>query len=586
MELQIQCVATRAAPLRYFVSTRIRTILCHPALLCTSALILCILVTRPVLNMGMDDDWSYVWCSRTLADTGHILYNGYVEPMLGWQLYLGALFIKVFGFSFTALRVSTLLVAIAAIILTQQLFVRFGITSRNSTIATLTIALSPVFLLLSFSFMSDIGGYFSLVLCLYACVRAVQSTSNWAALAWLAFAAISNVITGTARQTGWLGALILVPCAAWLMRKRPGALLTGALLWIASVLAILACLHWFNSQPYSISSAQLKAEQQNAVTLIDIAKALVQSFLALGLLISPVLVGFLARYPTTHPVVRRRGILLSALFLLGVLALALRHKVGDLLAPFLVGHGALLGIAPPVLPLALRITLTIITFATLLAFVLCVMSTRSLPDIASDITPQLPWQAIATLLGPVILGYVAFLVTREVVFERYLLPLLFLTLIPILRFYQQKVASELPSASVLLVLFMALYGVIIMHDLFAGHRARLQAANELRDAGVPRTQFRAGVEYDGWTQLETTGYINERRIHNPAGAYHPWTAPASISHDCVFAFSSDVPSIVARYNLSLSPQSPCGTLSQFTAVPYTTWMPPHQRAIYVIEEHP
>jgi len=35
--------------------------------------------------------------------------------MLGWQLYLGALFAKVFGPSFTAIRASTMLVALATI---------------------------------------------------------------------------------------------------------------------------------------------------------------------------------------------------------------------------------------------------------------------------------------------------------------------------------------------------------------------------------------------------------------------------------------------------------------------------------------
>jgi hypothetical protein len=568
------------------VSTRIRTVLCHPALLCTTALVLCVLATHPVLNMGMDDDWSYAWCSHTLANTGHVVYNGFVEPMLGWQLYFGALFIKLFGFSFTALRISTLLVAIAAVILTQQIFVRFGVTQRNSIIATLTIALSPIFLLLSFSFMSDIGGYFSLVLCLYACVRAAQTDDDRAALGWLVFAAASNVITGTARQTGWLGALILVPCAAWLMRKRPGALLTGALLWIGSVVTIVACMHWFNSQPYSISSGQLTSTHHDASALVGIARALVQSSLALGLLLSPVLVGFFVRYPFGNPIARRRAIIFGGLFLLAVLALALRHKAGDLLAPYLAVHGALLGIEPPAYPLALRVVLTILMFTTLIAFLLCVLSARNLPDVAAKPAPELSRQAMATLLGPAILGYVAFLVTREIVFERYLLPLLFLTLIPILRFYQQKISLQLPSASMLLVLFMALFGVTVMHDLFAGHRARLQAASELQNAGVPRTQFRAGVEYDGWTQLEATGYINDRRIHNPVGAYHPWAPPAGVSRVCVFSFSSDVPSIVAHYNLSLTPQTPCGTLARFAVVPYTTWMPPQQRAIYIIEDHP
>ena len=61
--------------------------------------------------MGICDDGPYIFVAKNLASTGHITYNGWSEAMLGWQLYLGAAFIKLFGFSFTAVRMSNLLVA-------------------------------------------------------------------------------------------------------------------------------------------------------------------------------------------------------------------------------------------------------------------------------------------------------------------------------------------------------------------------------------------------------------------------------------------------------------------------------------------
>lgn len=56
--------------------------------------------------MSLNDDWSYIWSARLLAETGHIQYNGWATAMLGWQLYLGALFIKIFGFSFSIVRIA------------------------------------------------------------------------------------------------------------------------------------------------------------------------------------------------------------------------------------------------------------------------------------------------------------------------------------------------------------------------------------------------------------------------------------------------------------------------------------------------
>lgn len=66
-------------------------------LLCIAALLLCVLICHPVAEGGVDDDWAYIWSARALAQTHHIHYQGWATTMLGWQLYIGALFIKIFG---------------------------------------------------------------------------------------------------------------------------------------------------------------------------------------------------------------------------------------------------------------------------------------------------------------------------------------------------------------------------------------------------------------------------------------------------------------------------------------------------------
>src|SRR5271168_2082145 len=72
------------------------------AFLCVLILLTCSLIAHPVAEIGMNDDGPYVWSARVLAQTGHIVYNGWATAMLGWQLFLGGLFIHVFGPSFTS----------------------------------------------------------------------------------------------------------------------------------------------------------------------------------------------------------------------------------------------------------------------------------------------------------------------------------------------------------------------------------------------------------------------------------------------------------------------------------------------------
>jgi hypothetical protein len=506
--------------------------------------------------------------------------------MLGWQLFLGALFIKLFGFSFATLRASMLPIAIAAVVLTQRLFVRFGVSEWNSAVATLALAVSPAFLTLSFSFMTDMPGYFCFVLCLYCCLRAVQANTDGTLIGWLICASLTNVVAGTARQLGWLGVLIMVPSTAWLLRRHRGVLPTGGAVWFLSAATIFACVHWFNHQPYAVPEPLIARDFLDKSADAELVGTLIRIVLYTSLFLSPVLVGFLLKYPIRLRMARKRAIAAIGVFAIAILVLVLRGKPVYWLAPFELNNyyddtlGGLLG-TPPVAPLLfVRIGLTILTFAVLAAFLLCLRSASDLANRKQSDGNQLSRAAILTILGPYTVAYLSMLITRDPIFERYFLPLFFVVLVPVLRFYQQKISGRLPAVSLVIVLFLAgFFGVMRMHDTFAGNRARVAAANEIRAAGVPRTEIRAGMEYDGWTQLETTGYLNDKNIKNPAGAYRPWIRP-NLPKDCILAFSNHLTAIDPRYELSISP-TPCFTPSQFAPVSYKTWMPPHNRAIYV-----
>src|SRR5579875_1597907 len=85
------------------------------------SLLVCMLIVRPWLQMGtIGDDVSYTRTAQLLAATGHVVYNGWATAMLGWQLYWGALFIKLFGFSFNVTRMSMLPIAMATAALSQR----------------------------------------------------------------------------------------------------------------------------------------------------------------------------------------------------------------------------------------------------------------------------------------------------------------------------------------------------------------------------------------------------------------------------------------------------------------------------------
>jgi hypothetical protein len=114
-----------------------------PALFCALSVLLCELISRSYAGMGICDDGPYILVAQKLAATGHVAYNGWSAAMLLWQLYLGAAFIKLFGFSFTTVRMSTLLVAAFLAFFLQRTMVRASVSESNATIGTLALVLSP-----------------------------------------------------------------------------------------------------------------------------------------------------------------------------------------------------------------------------------------------------------------------------------------------------------------------------------------------------------------------------------------------------------------------------------------------------------
>jgi hypothetical protein len=71
-------------------------------------------------RVGVNNEWSYAKTVQVLAHSGHIVFNGWVAAIVGWMLYLGALFVKLFGFSFTTVRLSMLPVSMATLYLTHR----------------------------------------------------------------------------------------------------------------------------------------------------------------------------------------------------------------------------------------------------------------------------------------------------------------------------------------------------------------------------------------------------------------------------------------------------------------------------------
>ena len=556
-----------------------------PALLCSLAVLLCEFVARPYVNMSLCDDGPYILMARMLAVTGHIFYNGFATAMLGWQLYLGAAFIKLFGFSFTSVRMSTLFIAVIMAFFLQRTLVRSGITERNATIGTLALVLSPLYLMLSVTFMSDITGLFAIVLCLYGCLRSLQATTNSSTIAWICFAVATNTLCGTARQIAWLGVLVMVPSTLWLLRARHRVLIPGAAATIAGAIFVFSCMQWLKHQPYSIPEHILPHTFPVAGTLWTLAHL----FLEIPFLLLPILGLFLPRICRRPRVVTIVSVLLLGYLFLGIYPSHLRGEF--LLEPtandWVSTRGAYLfvalhGIPPVFLHKWLQVLLTIASLGGTLGLVVSLDRSSTTPPLASSSPPAISWKQLGWLLAPFTIAYSLLLVPRAttlILSDRYLLGLLVVALLCLVRYYQDRVQRQLPFVSILLVGIMAIYGVTVTHNTFEFYRARVALAAELLAAGVPDTSVDGGWEYNFWVELQYANHINDPMIVTPAAAYVP-TRPLPTG-TCPTYMYDRTPHIHPLYGISFDPNA-CYGSAPFAPVNYSRWLASGPGTLYVV----
>jgi hypothetical protein len=561
-----------------------------PALVCALAVLVCSLISKPFAGMGIADDGPYVLTAQRLAATGHITYNGWVSAMLGWQLYLGAAFIKLFGFSFTTVRMSTLLVAMALAFILQRTLVRAGITERNATIGTLAFVLSPLYLMLSVIFMTDVPGLFAIVLCLYGCLRSLEASTSRAAIAWLCFAVATNAIFGTSRQIAWLGILVILPPTLWLLRSQRRVLVAGAAVTALGVVFMLASAHWFSLQPYTVPPAEHLLVKSMPVkkTLLEF----IHFFLNFPFLLLPLVAVFFPQIRNSRP---RLRVILSSLFLAYLVIAIYPHHFRIMLPmeptfPQHFGfnpHGmfdfTLLQGDPPILfGKGVQALLTIASLGGLTGLIASFFKVAASPSAAQK-SARISWKHLCFLLAPFTIAYLLIILPRPATFglyERYALPLLPVALIFLVRYYQERIQPQLPSITLVLIGAMVILGIAVVHNTFALYRARVALAAELRANGLSDTSVDNGWEYNFRVQIEHTGYVNESEIALPANAYTP--VPPLPAGTCPMKFHDETPIIHPLYGISFDPNA-CYGPAPFAPVTYSRWLASKPGTLYVVK---
>jgi len=525
--------------------------------------------------MGTNDDWSYAWVARELARSGHFTYNGWIGAMIGVQAWWAALLIRCFGYSFTLLRLSTLPFAAGCSVLLYRLGRMAGLNPSFALFGCLSITLSPVFIPVAASFMTDVPGCFFWLASAYCMIQAARAASTNRVCVWMTAGAVAGIAGGTIRQVVWLIPLLALPTVAWMRRTERRAIAGASFLWLLSALAIALCLRWYNQQPY-VTEMPRDPEAWSDLAQSSIESAL-QFAVACLVLMAPVLALHMMNWRrwARTPAPLAYGMMVTGILAAGLWWFGDSPLLGNVVtSKGMLGQGLdLLGTKPEILPMPVRL---LSSAALFLAAGFTIATQLADRQRLAGSFPE-PMRQFLWIVAPSCMFYTLAVIYRSVrdwlLFDRYCILLLPLLIVPLLWHFQQRIRDTPPVWSWMVIALFACFGIALTHDYLAAGRARVTAASTVTHAGIPRTHVSAGLEYDGWTQLEQAGRI-------PSPKEQAASPPRRFPVSPPFWFWTKTPSVDPQYVVTYSRLK--GLIdSSFPPLSYTAWLPPFHRQVLI-----
>jgi Dolichyl-phosphate-mannose-protein mannosyltransferase len=521
---------------------------------------------NPLVRMGINDDWQYAHMAKVWADTGHLRYEGWTEAMVGPHAAWGAAVIKLFGFSFEALRVSMIPITAGCVILAFLIATWIGISAWPALLAVLALELSPLFIPLETVFMTDAMALFLLLLTIWCMLRAASAAST-SAIFWMSGGALAGFAAGCVRQIMW-GAPILMLAALLLLRRNNRTLLAAAAgLLIAASLAIPATLHWLYAQPFAFrETLAIPFDAASARRLFGALRDTLQTF---GLLCLPALVYLLG----IRSFWRKSGWALAVAFMVVLVSAAFAPRslkapwIGNTVTEYgILSPGLIPGTRPVLLGDHLRFFLGAVVFLVSITVIVTAFRLRHFWTISpSSFSSKRAcnrlehfWWITLPFFG----AYLLVILVRSLTSfytDRYLLPLIAIIVLAIMAIAERMPGKRRPYFAWAALLVFAWYGITVTHDAYRMYSARLQASDRLMRAGIARECMLGGYEFDGWTEMEDTNHIV------PPDKAPPRSTPVD------YYFFRSVPHVKPKYYLVSSLQA---TLldKPILDIPYEIWL--------------
>ena len=466
-------------------------------LLITIGWILASLLVNPIGEFPINDDWAYARNVYHLAVEGVLKLSDWPAMTLIAQTLWGTLFCKIFGFSFTTLRLSVLVLSLSGLIFFYLLALRMSRNEKTAFIATVVMAFNPLWFALSYTFMTDIPFLVFLLGSVYFISLYLENHAGRYLFAATLMALIATMI----RQLGvWMmiAAILTYLATSRIEEKRILLLIFSAVFVMLVMVVFSVWLEANNILPANFSSLKDLFKDFTFAGFLKnfITRSGILIFYA-GLFLLPFVCYVLpSQWEKSKPLIRFIAMVMAVILCLPVYLNMSLFPAGNVINktgffPKLLKDTYWGSNWRPVVSDGfihwLQIAGLLFSFLFMLTLIL------------SIINPGKETTDKTTLIqsGILLAGYAGFLFFGVFFFDRYLLPfiaflLLFLVSPAIKPMIWNKTLAMIAFA------LIAWFSFSSTHDNLAFNRARWKGLSSLTKAGISPRNIDGGFEFNGW----------------------------------------------------------------------------------------
>ncbi len=453
-------------------------------------------ITNPLSNFPLNDDWVHAKSVEFLLQHGEFKLLDFCGSTIIFQVLWGSLFC-IFGFSFTALRISIMVLGLIGLLTFYKITLTVAKNKEISFFSTLLMAINPLYFSLSGTFMLDVSFTSLTLLSLYFYIKTIHYKKPKHFL----FASIFSIFATLTRQIG----LILPFCFIFPFIIKRDIKIKSLLYSISAFILVFTTYKlyliflknnhilpsYFSGSNVILNNLLNKNIYEIFITTWGYA------LLYIGFFTLPISIIIINK-----EINLKFGILIAISILLFIISsITNRLPLGNILNNFYLGPTTLTDTFIIGINEQHKIHYLIFDFIKLYGILGVILLFINITQKFNYLKFQKEYANMKIHLTLIlyISIYLCFIILANSFFERYLIPVFFIATLAILPTFDLKPKKCQLYLFTLLALPIFAFSLLGHHDYIALNKARWEATDYLtKELNVTPDKIDGGYEFNGW----------------------------------------------------------------------------------------